>query len=42
MLSEEARAEGAAAGKVSQHEEAAHDARNWVRLTYECNDRCIF
>ena len=42
MLSEEARADGAAAGKVTQHEAAAHDARNWVRLTYECNDRCIF
>ena len=23
-------------------EAAAHDKRNWVRLTYDCNDRCIF
>ncbi|MEM7448009.1 MAG: radical SAM protein [Myxococcota bacterium] len=24
------------------HEAAAHQKRNWVRLTYACNDRCIF
>ncbi|HEY8376036.1 MAG TPA: radical SAM protein, partial [Nannocystis sp.] len=24
------------------HEEAAHERRNWVRLTYDCNDRCVF
>ncbi|NVB39339.1 radical SAM protein [Pseudenhygromyxa sp. WMMC2535] len=23
-------------------EEAAHQKRNWVRLTFDCNDRCIF
>ncbi|MEZ4450558.1 MAG: radical SAM protein [Nannocystaceae bacterium] len=28
--------------KVVQHEEAAHQKRNWVRLTFDCNDRCIF
>ena len=24
------------------HEEAAHEQRNWVRLTFDCNDRCVF
>ncbi len=24
------------------HEDAAHEKRNWVRLTYDCNDRCVF
>ena len=28
--------------KVLDHEEAAHEKRNWVRLTFDCNDRCIF
>ena len=28
--------------KVVSHEEAAHEKRNWVRLTFECNNRCIF
>ncbi len=42
MLSEEAREDGVQDGKVLEHEEAAHDKRNWVRLTYDCNDRCIF
>ena len=23
-------------------EDAAHQKRNWVRLTFDCNDRCIF
>ncbi|MBK7193862.1 MAG: radical SAM protein [Myxococcales bacterium] len=27
---------------VEAREAAAHDQRNWVRLTYDCNDRCIF
>ena len=27
---------------VVSHEEAAHERRNWVRLTFECNDRCVF
>ena len=40
MWSEELRVD--ADEKVVEHEEAAHDKRNWVRLTYDCNDRCIF
>ena len=28
--------------KIVQHEEAAHERRNWVRLTFDCNDRCVF
>jgi MoaA/NifB/PqqE/SkfB family radical SAM enzyme len=24
------------------HEAAAHQKRNWVRLTFDCNDKCIF
>ena len=27
---------------VAVRESAAHDKRNWVRLTYDCNDHCIF
>ncbi len=28
--------------KVVEHEQAAHEKRNWVRLTFDCNDRCVF
>ncbi|HEY3499192.1 MAG TPA: radical SAM protein [Polyangiaceae bacterium] len=28
--------------KVLDHEDAAHEKRNWVRLTFDCNDRCVF
>ena len=28
--------------KIEAHEAAAHQKRNWVRLTFDCNDRCIF
>jgi MoaA/NifB/PqqE/SkfB family radical SAM enzyme len=28
--------------KAARHEEAAHEKRNWVRLTYDCNNHCIF
>jgi MoaA/NifB/PqqE/SkfB family radical SAM enzyme len=28
--------------KIREHEEAAHERRNWVRLTFDCNDRCVF
>jgi MoaA/NifB/PqqE/SkfB family radical SAM enzyme len=28
--------------KRAQHEHAAHELRNWVRLTFDCNDRCVF
>ncbi len=36
------RADGRLDPKLTEHEEAAHDKRNWVRLTYDCNDHCIF
>lgn len=32
----------ARAARIAEHEQAAHDQRNWVRLTYRCNDRCVF
>jgi MoaA/NifB/PqqE/SkfB family radical SAM enzyme len=41
MLSEETHA-GGVADKVASHEDAAHEKRNWVRLTFDCNDHCIF
>ena len=41
MLTEEAHAAGVA-DKVRGHEDAAHEKRNWVRLTYDCNNRCVF
>lgn len=28
--------------KAEQHEEAAHQKRNWVRLSYDCNNHCTF
>lgn len=28
--------------KIEEHEQAAHQKRNWVRLTYDCNDHCVF
>ncbi len=42
MLTEEVHSAGVAEDKVSQHEDAAHEKRNWVRLTYDCNNKCIF
>jgi molybdenum cofactor biosynthesis enzyme MoaA len=33
---------GPAADKINSHEEAAHEKRNWVRLTFDCNDHCVF
>jgi len=27
---------------VESHEEAAHEKRNWVRLSYDCNNHCLF
>lgn len=42
MLTEEAHAAGVMQSKIAQHEDAAHEKRNWVRLTYDCNNRCIF
>ena len=29
-------------GRVQSHEDAAHEKRNWVRLSYDCNNHCIF
>ena len=28
--------------RIAGHEEAAHERRNWVRLTFGCNNRCAF
>ena len=28
--------------KVAAHEQAAHEKRNWVRLSYDCNNHCTF
>lgn len=42
MLTEEGRADADGGSWVEQHEQAAHQKRNWVRLTYDCNDHCIF
>lgn len=42
MLTEEVHSAGVADEKVAQHEDAAHQKRNWVRLTYDCNNKCIF
>ncbi len=28
--------------KLEEHEEAAHEKRNWVRLTFDCNNHCVF
>ena len=28
--------------KVLAHEDAAHEKRNWVRLSYDCNNHCTF
>ncbi len=34
--------EGAGGDKVLAHEDAAHEKRNWVRLSYDCNNHCTF
>jgi len=31
-----------AGDKIAEHENAAHEKRNWVRLTFDCNNRCTF
>ncbi len=41
MLTEEGHSAGVA-DKTRSHEDAAHDKRNWVRLTFDCNDHCVF
>src|SRR3954463_5330703 len=28
--------------RIAEHENAAHEKRNWVRLTFDCNNRCVF
>ena len=28
--------------KIVEHEGAAHEKRNWVRLSYDCNNHCTF
>ncbi|MCA9597477.1 MAG: radical SAM protein [Myxococcales bacterium] len=28
--------------KIQSHESAAHEKRNWVRLSYDCNNHCVF
>jgi MoaA/NifB/PqqE/SkfB family radical SAM enzyme len=28
--------------KMASHEDAAHEKRNWVRLSYDCNNHCSF
>lgn len=28
--------------RVAMHEGAAHEKRNWVRLTFDCNNHCVF
>src|SRR5688572_27215588 len=42
MLTEETHSASVLEAKVAQHEDAAHEKRNWVRLTFDCNNRCIF
>jgi MoaA/NifB/PqqE/SkfB family radical SAM enzyme len=33
---------GLDSAKIAEHEDAAHEKRNWVRLTFDCNDHCVF
>lgn len=43
MLTEEIHSAGVEAGsKLALREDAAHEKRNWVRLTFDCNNKCIF
>lgn len=28
--------------RLAEHEGAAHEKRNWVRLTFDCNNHCVF
>jgi len=41
VLTEELHARGVS-DKIASHEAAAHEKRNWVRLTFDCNNRCVF
>jgi MoaA/NifB/PqqE/SkfB family radical SAM enzyme len=42
MLSEETHSLGVADTRLASHEDAAHEKRNWVRLTFDCNNGCTF
>ncbi|MFO0598841.1 MAG: radical SAM protein [Myxococcaceae bacterium] len=42
MLSEETHSQDVADGRLASHEDAAHEKRNWVRLTFDCNNGCTF
>jgi len=42
MLSEETHSLGVADTRLAWHEDAAHEKRNWVRLTFDCNNGCTF
>lgn len=42
MLSEETHAQSVADTRLASHEDAAHEKRNWVRLTFDCNNGCTF
>jgi MoaA/NifB/PqqE/SkfB family radical SAM enzyme len=42
MLSEETHAQNVADTRLASHEDAAHEKRNWVRLTFDCNNGCTF
>lgn len=42
MLTEETHAGDVADSKLESHEDAAHEKRNWVRLTFDCNNGCTF
>ncbi|MGE0789835.1 MAG: radical SAM protein [Sandaracinaceae bacterium] len=42
MLTEEVHSAGVADARIAQHEDAAHEKRNWVRLTFDCNNKCVF
>ncbi len=42
VLTEEQHSGSVLDERVTQHEDAAHEKRNWVRLTFACNDHCVF
>lgn len=42
MLTRETPSAPAVDDKIIEHEDAAHEKRNWVRLTFDCNNHCVF
>lgn len=42
MLTRETPSAPAVDDKIIEHEDAAHEQRNWVRLTFDCNNHCVF